>query len=94
MDKEFKKIFVGAFDEHCHSGLYTPKYHVLDHMVENMRKLGTISVMDSSLYEYSHVRIMQFYEKSFTEKMNKNNENGRRDEEMLREVSAIRKEKV
>lgn len=35
----FKRLLVNIFDDHCDSRLYTLKYHLLDHVVEDMRGL-------------------------------------------------------
>lgn len=35
--EQFKRIFIETLDQHPRSGLYTTKYHLLDHMFENMQ---------------------------------------------------------
>lgn len=62
--KEFKRELVERFDDHCESGLYTLKFHLLDHMVEDIRKFGTLSVLDGSPFEHFNVHIKQAYRKT------------------------------
>lgn len=52
MVKEFKKILVSTFDEHCDSRLFTPRYRLLDHMVKGIRTFRMVSAFDSSTYEH------------------------------------------
>lgn len=41
------------FDEHLYEhGLYTLTHYLFDRMVENIRRYGALSAVDSSLYEY------------------------------------------
>lgn len=47
-DKEFKKMVRDAFDEHCDSGLYTLKYHLLENMVEEIKRFETLSNLDGN----------------------------------------------
>lgn len=44
---QFKTILVEKFNQYCDSGLDTLKYHLLDHMVEDLQRFGTLSVKDS-----------------------------------------------
>lgn len=50
-----------AFDEHCDRGLYTSKCHLLHDMMDDERRLGTESVLNSSPYELLIVHINQHY---------------------------------
>lgn len=70
---ELKKMVVEVSDRHCVFGPYTQKYRLLGHMVEDMLELGTISVLDSNLFEHASVQIKQVY-KAFCKKRDKNNE--------------------
>lgn len=39
--KEFKQFVCQTFDVHCKTELYTPKFHFLDHLVEDLEHLGS-----------------------------------------------------
>lgn len=45
---ELKKILVGTFDYQYKSGGYSPEYHLPGHVVEDIQRLGTLSVLNSS----------------------------------------------
>lgn len=53
--RAFKKDVVDGLHDHCNSGLYTLKFHLLDHLGENMRRFGPLSVPDASLFECFNV---------------------------------------
>lgn len=59
--EDFKKIFMEAFDAHCDSGPYTLQCLLFDHMVEAIRRYGTLSILDCNLYEHFIVRFNQAY---------------------------------
>lgn len=59
--KKFKKTVVNAFEELCDSGLNTERYHLLDHLVGDIRRLVTLSVLDVSPYIHFNVHIQQAY---------------------------------
>lgn len=42
---------MGTFSEHCKSGLYTPRFHLLDHVMEDLRVFGTLPVLDAPPFE-------------------------------------------
>lgn len=46
----FKSLLVETFREHCDSGMYTLRCCLPDHMVEDMRRFATLSVLDSVSY--------------------------------------------
>lgn len=47
--EKFKKVLKEVLGEYCDSALYTLQYHVLDHMMEDIRDFGTVSVLDGGL---------------------------------------------
>jgi len=53
----FKKTVMQFYGKYCEKGLFTLKFHLLDHMVEDMRKFGTLSVLDASAYEHFNTDI-------------------------------------
>lgn len=55
---------MNTFEEHSDSGLYWLKYHLIDHMVEDVRKSGTLSVFNSSLYQYSNVHTKRTHKRT------------------------------
>lgn len=57
----FKHIFVDLFARYQPSGMGTLKFHLLDHLVDDIKRLGSISVMDAGPFEYSHTLFKQQY---------------------------------
>lgn len=66
--KEFMKMLVEAFGEHCDSGLYTLKYHLLYHKVDYIRQNRTLSDSESISYEYFIVLIKKAYKRTSQKK--------------------------
>lgn len=56
---ELKKMSEKTFDEYNDSNLHTVKFHVLEHIVKNIRRFCTVSVLDSSPFKYLNVHIKQ-----------------------------------
>lgn len=46
--RAFKRMFVDTIDEPRDSGLYTHMYHLLDHMLKELQKFGTLSFLNGS----------------------------------------------
>lgn len=63
--EEFKKLLVNVFDWHCDSGLYALKDHLPEHMLEDIRRLETLYVLDSSQYKQIIVPIKETYKRTF-----------------------------
>lgn len=57
-------MLVEIFDEHCDFGLYTPKYHPLDQIVEDIQRLGTLFLLRSGSYNHDIVCIKQAYNRT------------------------------
>lgn len=62
--KGFEKILAETLADHCSSGLYNVKYHQSDQIMEDIRRLGTPSVLDSSPYENFILHTRQAYNKT------------------------------
>lgn len=60
----FKRLVVLTFGEHCNSDLYTLRYHSTHHTVEDVRKIETLSVLDSISDELVNVHIKHCYRKT------------------------------
>lgn len=58
--KTFKRMLVVTFHELGDSGFYTFKYRLLDHMMNDLLKFGTLSVLDRNLYEHFNVHNKAF----------------------------------
>lgn len=56
---EFNKMLSETFNEKRVHSLYTLSYHVLDRMVEDIKRIGNLSVLVSSPYERCNVQIKQ-----------------------------------
>lgn len=50
-----------TFSEHCNSGIYNLKFHLLDHVLEELKALGTLSVLDASSFAQYNVHVMHAY---------------------------------
>lgn len=55
--QKFKDMLKSIFDEHCISGLYMMKLHLLDHILEDLEEFGSLVVLNSSLFERSNINI-------------------------------------
>lgn len=52
-------MLVEMFAMNCDYGLYTLQYHLLDRIVEDIRRLGSVTVLDSSPHEHLNMHIKQ-----------------------------------
>lgn len=50
---------VETFEEHADTGLCALKYQLLDHIAEDVQRLGMPSVMDSRTYQHYNKHIKQ-----------------------------------
>lgn len=85
-------MLVEMFGKHCDSVLYTLKYHVLDDMLEGIRRFEKLTVLGRQSireFECAHQAPVQ---KNFTKKTDNSDGNNRRGGEKLREGSIIRDE--
>lgn len=55
--KKSERVFVEMFERDCDFDLCILEYYLLDHMVDNIRRFGALSILDSSLYEHFIVHI-------------------------------------
>lgn len=62
--KAFKRILADTFDEHSSLGMYIVKVHLLDHMAEDLRNFGTLSVLNSNQYDDYNVHIKHSYKRT------------------------------
>ena len=59
--KIFKTKMVGLFHDCCPNGLGTLKFHLFDHIVDDIRRFGTISVLSASPFEHFNLHIKSAY---------------------------------
>lgn len=52
------------FTKHCDSDLFTVKYHLLDHMGENIRRFRTLPVPESGPSECFNVHVRKAYRRT------------------------------
>lgn len=52
---------VSPFGHLCYHGIYSLKFHLLDHIVEYIQTFGNMSILDSTTYEYFSGLIKQSY---------------------------------
>lgn len=57
--KESKFISFKKFYKQCYSDLYTIKYNIFGHLIKRLQVFQTLQVLDSSLYEYLDVYVIQ-----------------------------------
>lgn len=62
--RKFKKMFLETFDDHCDSGLHNLNYLSIDLVEEDIRRYGTLSILDSSLNENINVLIRYSFKTS------------------------------
>lgn len=51
--EELKRLLVRKFSVHCISSLRKLKFHLLDYVVEELRVVETLTVLDASLFEHT-----------------------------------------
>lgn len=59
--REFKKEALQLYEKYQKSGMNTMNFHLIDHLVSDIRRNGGIQYGDACLYEYSHVRVKDCY---------------------------------
>ena len=57
----FKEHVWTLFGPHCDRGLNTLKFHLLDHLVDDLERFGTIHVLNASPYEHFNLIVKQSY---------------------------------
>ena len=57
LKRESKKLF----EPYVQKGLFTLKFHLLDHLVEDLSKYGSLQYLDSGPYEYFNSVLKRFY---------------------------------
>lgn len=60
---EFKYVVMKFFSV-CTSIVYTMNFHFLDHLVEDLKRFGDVSVLDASLYKQFRVHKKTAYQES------------------------------
>lgn len=56
-----KKMIVSQYGPHSTTGLYTLKFHLLDHLPEDISRFGSLSMLDASPYEHFNTVIKNAY---------------------------------
>lgn len=54
---EFKRMVVTMSLEHCGKGLSTLKFHLLDRMAEEIKRLVILKFLDASPFEYFNLTV-------------------------------------
>ena len=57
----FKINVTSVFQPHCETGLSTLKYHLLDHLVTDLERFGSIRVLSASPFEHFNLHIKKAY---------------------------------
>lgn len=59
--EELKRVNERVFVPHCSFGLYTLKVHLLDHLIEDLERFGSIYFTEARPAEHFTVLIKQSY---------------------------------
>lgn len=57
---DLKRLAVQAFKFFCANGLYTLKFHPLNHLMDNFGRFGGLKMLDASLFEPYNVLVSTF----------------------------------
>lgn len=55
--KGFKQLFREIFHANCKDGLYMQRFYLLDHLVVDVDRIGSLCVGDSSSFERNNLHI-------------------------------------
>lgn len=58
-------MLVERINKNCNSGMCNLMYHLLNHMRKDLRTIGMLLALDSSLYEHLNVHVKQAYKRTF-----------------------------
>lgn len=67
--QHFKELVKAMFEEHCGSGLYMLKLHLLDHVVEVLERYGSLEMLHGSPFERFNVHIKHGYRRTSQRRM-------------------------
>lgn len=56
-----KDTMVHLFENHCECGLFSIKFHLLDHLCDDLEKFHTIKVFHDAPYEHINVVLRREY---------------------------------
>ena len=62
--ESFKRQTVQLFEPYVDTGLFTLKFHLLDHLVEDLSKFTSLDFLNAGPYEYYNTKIKQSYRKT------------------------------
>lgn len=82
-----------AADEHCDTILNTLKFHLVDHKMENLRRLWALSVLDSNSHAYFKIYVEQVNKWTFATKVHGDDGSGWRDKNKLQECTVLRRKR-
>lgn len=58
--RKFKSVDEKTFAAHCSFGLFTLKYHLLEHLLDDLERFGRLSFVDAGRFEQFLVLIEKF----------------------------------
>lgn len=58
---ELKRVFEGEFASQCVSSLYTLKFHLLNHFLDDLERFESLSFTDAAPFEHFEVLLKQSY---------------------------------
>lgn len=62
---EIKKLVVKTFVDHTEKGLFTLKFHLLDHLAEDITRFGSLPSLDATAFEHLNITIRKSYRTNY-----------------------------
>lgn len=56
-----KRTVVETFKDHCEKGLFTLKFHTMDHLAEDISRFGSCKFLDAGAFEHFNLAIKRSY---------------------------------
>lgn len=75
-NEEFSSVFRKFSASSCLLGLFSLKFHILSHLIGDLKRLGDDSFIDAGPLEHSHVLTVHFYKTRLGRLCTKMHENG------------------
>lgn len=63
--RELKNKMAHLFENHCESGLYTMKFHLLDPICGSLERFCSIQFLDAALHEHFNIVLETLYRTTF-----------------------------
>lgn len=64
MVRDFKRITLSVLGDHHATQLKTLKFHLLDHLGNDIRRMGSLQAVDAGVYEHAHLIFKRQYQRT------------------------------